>query len=247
MDAYYASIISLFLYNQQFKEDNTHLFKVWKDYHLKVREPINIKYKSNEPTEKQKSSYISYDELLRIKNALPIGSIERLLLTMYTEIPPVRSDYYATKIIYNRSEINLHDESLNYILLDDAPILVLEKYKTSDKYGIINITLPDIVINEIKASLLKQPRKYLFTSNTNNEPFKEMSYNKWANRIIKRILDNDSFSLSMFRHIYISRRDINIEEKSGLEQQQIATIMGHSIEQQRKYLWHTWLKNTIIN
>ena len=44
------------------------------------------------------------------------------------------------------------------------------------------------------------------------------------------------------RHVYISRRDLKIEELSGTERQKIATLMQHGVDQQSKYLWHSWLK-----
>jgi hypothetical protein len=41
---------------------------------------------------------------------------------------------------------------------------------------------------------------------------------------------------------------LKLEEKSGAERKEIANIMGHSLAQQQKYLWHTWLKtNPDIN
>ena len=53
---------------------------------------------------------------------------------------------------------------------------------------------------------------------------------------------NDNFNLTTFRHIYITRRDLKLEEKSGLERDEIAKIMGHSIATQQNYLWHTYEK-----
>ena len=50
-------------------------------------------------------------------------------------------------------------------------------------------------------------------------------------------------TLTMLRHIYICRRDLMLEEKSGLEREQIAKVMGHSVAQQQKYLWHSWLRS----
>ena len=69
----------------------------------------------------------------------------------------------------------------------------------------------------------------------------ENTFNKWANRILKRIF-NDKFTLSTLRHIFITRRDLQMETKSGLEQEKLARQMGHSIEQQKQYMWHIWLQ-----
>ena len=42
----------------------------------------------------------------------------------------------------------------------------------------------------------------------------------------------------MLRHIYITRRDLKLEQMSGTERDKIAKIMGHGVAQQQKYLWH---------
>jgi integrase len=236
-------IISLFLYNQQLKEDKYELYMEWKKIHDEIREPINNKYNSNEPTPKQKESYVSFDDVLKMRDSLKPGSMERLLLMMYTEIPPVRSDYYHTRI-YREIPPTFGTSTENHIVLNKkSPFLVLEKYKTAKTYGLIVIDLPQKLVNEIEISLVEYPRNYLFTSPLGNPFDKENTFNKWANRILKRLFNKKNITLSMLRHIYISRRDLKLEEKSGLEQQQIAKLMGHSIEQQRKYLWHSWLKN----
>lgn len=240
LDAYYASIIALFIYNQKLRESNPELYLKWKEFHENVRKPINDKYKSNEPTERQKQAYVDFDDIVAIRDRLPKGSQERLLLMMYTEIPPVRSDYYKTQIVKTIDDAN--DD--NFIVLDNKhPYIVLKKYKTSKKYGVIYIDIPNTLYQEILSSLKKNPREYLFVSTRTHKAYdQEGTFNRWANRKLKSIFGKKNFSISMLRHIYISRRDLKLEEKSGLEQEQIAQLMGHSIEQQRKYLWHTWLK-----
>ena len=60
---------------------------------------------------------------------------------------------------------------------------------------------------------------------------------------LKKLFNNEKISIITFRNIYVSRRDLELETKSGLERDKIAKIMGHSLEQQQKYLWHTYLKN----
>jgi integrase len=166
---------------------------------------------------------------------------------MYTHIPPVRSDYHST-IIYLDTLPDIIPLD-NYIYISHSECyLSLEKYKTSKTYGKIIIDLPPLLVNEIKRSLELLPRTYLFISEFTGKPFDlPNSFNIWANRTLKKILNNSKFTLTMFRHIYISRDDLHLETLSGLQQDEIAKLMGHSIEQQRKYLWHTWLRYPISN
>jgi hypothetical protein len=239
--SYFTSVIALFMYNQQLKEDCFELFNKWKKIHEKYRKPIQNQYKSNEPTERQKEAYVSFEDVCRAAQEQEIGSQERLLLMMYTEIPPLRSDFYKTKIY----DTNPRKKSENYIVMsedDNTAKLYLNKYKTSKRYGTIEALLPEKLVTEIRASLEAIPREYLFVSPRSKRPFdKENTFNKWANRVLKRIF-NDKFTLSMLRHIFITRRDLQMESKSGLEQEKLARQMGHSIEQQRQYMWHIWVQ-----
>ena len=250
-DGYISAMKALFIYNQELKEKEKDLLDKWDEIHDIIRKPIDKKYKSNKPTPRQEEGYISYNDILKKRNELEDGSIEKLLITMYTEIPPVRSDFYKTQIVYIDS---IEDEKatkekitqdINYIIINKEDItkskLIMQKYKTSKHYKCIEIPLNDEILKQLTISLEKSPRNYLFVGK-NKKPFdKENSFNTFANRLIKQKLENDKITLCMFRHSYISRPDLKLEEKSGLEQDEIAKVMGHSITQQAKYRWNIWL------
>ena len=237
-DSYVSAIGAIFRHTPGMIQKEHLLYQQWLDIHKEVREPINTKYKSNKPTERQEKAYVSFDKIEKIRDSLQKGSEIRLLISMYTMIPPVRSDYYEVKFYYNENDIP--NDNSNYILLGKKPHIGLRKYKTSKTYKLIKIDIPNNLINEIKYSLEKKPRDYLFVKK-NGEPYKENSYNKQMNRLLKKTI-NDNFSLTAFRHIFITRRDLKLEEKSGLERDKVAKIMGHSIATQQNYLWHTYVK-----
>lgn len=251
-DGYISAIKALFIYNQELKELFHDLFQEWENVHNTVRVPIDEKYKSNKPTIRQEAGYMSFSDILKTRSKLEDGSMEKLLITMYTDIPPVRSDFYSTKICFVNSEDDEEDvkskmnEDENFVILHNVhrekSKLILRKYKTAKNYKQIDIPLTNEIINQIVRSLEKHKRDYLFVGK-NNKPFdKENTFNTFANRLIKKTFNNENISLCMFRHSYISREDLKLEEKSGLEQDQIAKIMGHSISQQAKYRWNIWLK-----
>ena len=159
---------------------------------------------------------------------------------MYTMIPPVRSDYY--KIAIYKTENEVTDDIDNYLIMNSKPFIVLRKYKTSKTYKAIKIDLPKDLIKQIKSSLNKNPRDFLFTSPRNNKPYISNTFNRWVNRTFKKLTGKENISISTLRHIYITRRDLKLEEKSGLERNKIAKIMGHSVGTQQNYLWHTYEK-----
>ena len=159
---------------------------------------------------------------------------------MYTMIPPVRSDYYKIAIYKNESAVS--DDIDNYLIMNDKPFIVLRKYKTSKTYKDIKIDLPNELVKQIKLSLKKKPRHLLFVSPRNNKEYKSNTFNKWVNRTFKSLTGKENISITTLRHIYITRRDLKLEEKSGIERNKIAKIMGHSVGTQQNYLWHTYEK-----
>ena len=243
-ESFISPIKALFTYNQTFYEMHNEIFEQWNDIHKIIKEPIDQKYLSNKPTKRQESAYVTFEMLCDIRDKLPDGKYEKLLFDMYTLIPPVRNDYYDTLILYEKPQGLIHQ---NYIFLSSSEnYLCLEVYKTVKTYKVKFIPLPDKLVQDIIYSLKIAPRNRLFLS-FSHKPYTKENFNSWANGRLKALTGNNGLCLSMLRHIYITRRDLMLEEKSGLERKKIADIMCHSLEQQQKYLWHSWLKEIEIN
>lgn len=239
-DSFVSVIGALFRHTPGMMQKHAELYKKWIDIHQEIRAPVNAKYQKNEPDTRQKAAYIPFEELVKIRDNLKDGTNEKLLLSMYTMIPPVRSDYY--KIAIYKTENEVTDDIDNYLIMNSKPFIVLRKYKTSKTYKAIKIDLPKDLIKQIKSSLNKNPRDFLFTSPRNNKPYISNTFNRWVNRTFKKLTGKENISISTLRHIYITRRDLKLEEKSGLERNKIAKIMGHSVGTQQNYLWHTYEK-----
>ena len=237
-DGYVTALKSLFQEAPGLKQKYPEIFMKWDEIHKQIRQPINAKYQSNKPTERQEEAYVSFDELERKRDSLEIGSDARLLLSLYTLVPPLRSDYNLVAIYKNDKDIKYD----NYLILNKNPYLVITKYKTAKTYKDIKIDLPKKLVKEIKESLKLKPREFIFVQK-NGKPYeKSNTFNRWANRTLKSLFDKKNISLSTLRHIYITRRDLKLEEKSGLERNKIAQMMGHSVGTQQNYLWHTYEK-----
>lgn len=239
-DGYVSAIGAIFRHTPGMIQKQSELYKKWMEIHAEVRQPINEKYQSNKPNERQEKAYVSFDDVEKIRNKLKKGSNNRLLLSMYTMIPPVRSDYDKIAIYKNEEEVS--NDINNYLIWNKQPYIVLRKYKTSKTYKNIKIDIPNNLKKEIEESLNNKQRDFLFLQK-NGKPYdKPNTFNKWANRTLKKIFNKDNFSLTTLRHVYITRRDLKLEEKSGLERNKIAKVMGHSVGTQQNYLWHTYEK-----
>lgn len=238
-----SCFISIFTYNQTFKENHKDLYLKWvSEISNRIKSTIDKKYESNAPTKRQIGAYVNFDKIIETRNKLKHGSQERLLLFMYTEIPPVRNDFYRMKIYRNKPKFDIN----NYLVLRTNPRLksyiTLNEFKTAGTYKQIKFDIPSTLVREIQLSLTALPRDYLFVSTRNNETYNSPnSFDQWANRTLKQIF-NCNISLTTLRHIYLSRRDLQIETRSGSERKIISSVMGHSLAQQQKYLWHAWLE-----
>ena len=212
------------------KKNSEEILKGWKEIQQGNWEPLSEHYAKNEPTERQKDKLMDIDEIETIRQTLQKGSPERLLLTLYTRMEPVRADYYATEIIQE----NCESKEENYInLTPTSGRLVIRDFKTKHRYEKIENSLPDEIVEEIHTSLEHAPRDYLFVTDE-NRPYTRKLFSNWACRALTRVL-NQPMTLTVLRHLYITKK---IQDNTPLEDmKEIAKKMGHSRDMQRAYEW----------
>ena len=176
-------------------------------------------------------STLTLDDLIKLRDGLPDGSIHKLLIGFYTHIPPVRADYFATQLL----PFGQTPTSPNYIFYDSTHShSVITDFKTSSFYKQIVNDLPPELHRQLILSLQLSPRKYLFV-NKNGEPFTRNGFTKWASEHLFQ-LSKKGLTITMLRHIYISSLDFNSPPVLLLE---IGKKMGHQLSQQMLYKWQT--------
>ena len=200
--------------------------------------PIIQRRLENKPTDvqmKKQGSQLDFAHIIKVRDELPVGSPERLLLCMYTMIPPVRADYYSCQIVNGEEEA----VQPNYIRnrSPDRVESVLTDFKTAKSYGRIENVFPPELVAELMASLENTPRSYLFL-NANGKPHTRNSFTLWSRRCLTRVLGKD-FTLVFFRHIFathwILTHDMNVVTDAELKN--VSDKMGHSSEMFRAYRW----------
>jgi hypothetical protein len=209
INAYVSSIMSLFIHNSI---NSGLLWDRWVAIRTRVREPIDARVKQNVPL-----SSVTFEEVVRVRDSLSVG-YDKLLLAMYTMIPPLRSDFACVSL---SKDDRVGETHINM----STGIMTIPNYKTSGKYGTLAVQLPDellAIIYETTDGL------WLFGPKTDG------AYNKWANRALHRLFGAD-VSLTTLRHLFISTLDITNMTES--EREEIARSMGHSVMQQSRYRW----------
>lgn len=231
LKSYFNAVLAVFRHNSGLKEQELSARTKWYEAFQEVHEQIEERYRRNEPTQHQKEVYVPFSEIVAARDKLPSGSDERLLLSFYTYLPPLRCDFNHVRI-YHGAIDNAHPSD-NYIILKpgNGSILVLKEFKTTKTYTDYQKELPAELVKELRISLENHPREYLFMDRNGN-PFASKSYIQWANRIFAKVLGK-RMTISMVRHSFINSLDFN--RLTIAEKEEIAKDMAHSVATQDRY------------
>lgn len=235
--SYIKSIISAVEHNQeQFQiidEENLSKSMIkWKDLRQTYHEYANSYRLEQRPAPTQAvkgGSSLKFHDLIQVRDKLPDGSIDKLLIGFYTYVPPVRSDFFATQIV-NFGETPTYPNHIFYS--PEKSYLKITDFKTSKLYKTIEYELPSDLHKQLVLSLTENPRMFLF-QNKDGNPFSRSSFSTWASHKLTKIFRKE-FTLTFFRHIFISTLDLNT---SPLRLLDISNKMGHSLTQQMLYKW----------
>ena len=206
----------------------------WEKIQQENWEERRQKQLNNEPNELL--GQIGWKDIIKMRNQLPPGSDERLLLSLYTYIPPVRADYFDVRI--NPPQSIITSKKANFITIKASASeseLVLRDFKTAGKYKEIKHILPQLLYDEIQLSLKAKPRNYLFVMPSDpTKPYDRGSFSKWANKTLKHLFQVP-ITLTSLRHLFISTLDFTNTRAKELEN--IGKSMGHSLAMQKGYQW----------
>lgn len=228
-----AAVLAVFKHNKGLDIELDKAHGKWRAAYEELSGRLDERYKTNRPSEKQHVGYVPFAEIVAMRERLPEGSMDRLLLAMYTMIRPLRGDFGKVRI-YSGGRMPAADKlEDNYIRLSgSANVIVLNEYKTAKHNGEYRRPLPPPLVAEIKASLEKRPRDYLFVKGDGTPYELGNSYVRYANNTLKRLF-GCPLTLSLIRHSFISSLDFNT--LSIAEKEEIAGDMAHTVNMQDKY------------
>lgn len=241
---YLTLILALFKNSDRLQEKLKPEMDRWKTFHGHMDSFQEAKAKKHAPDAKQIAKYTSfeeielkYQEIRKSEDAHPSlkESLRFVLLSIIVGTPPKRSDYGRMKIYY---EDDPNEKEGNYIVLrrDEPSYMVFNKYKTSKRYKRVDQELPKKTTRDIKDSVRRYPREYLFV-NKSGEPFEtNNSFTKYVIRVFRNYFGRDT-GMTMLRHIFITEK-VSFDEMDDDELEGIARDMMHSTGLQRRYKWN---------
>ena len=202
-----------------------------KDYkklqdNLKALKLIQDKNRSSAPSEKQACHYIKLEDLQN-RVAKITNITDKLLLSLYVDIPPVRLDYGHILIVDKFKDIPSQDDLQNYYAIRENTIL-LRDYKTKKIYDEYKYKLLPQHKTLIKKIIANTGQKYLFVNSKTNEPYNNNKFGIFLTSVLKKYFDK-CLTLLDLRHIYASHYSL---EKYGIDKvREVAERMLHSVEE----------------
>lgn len=220
----------------------------WKKWHEDLSRHEDARVRRSEPAEKQIKQYTSFEEIeakyAELREAGPHktrpDSLQYLLLSIIVHLRPKRADLGNVQIF--KKDPNRTD--INYIVLrgpkEGSSFLSMNIYKTSKHYKKIEEELPEGLVRDLRVSVKRWPREYLFVKDAEKprggkEPMNNATYSAFVQRTFENLFGR-STGVSLLRHIYISEK-LNFDNMTLEEQEEEARLMLHTSGLQRQYKW----------
>jgi len=156
---------------------------------------------SQEATQKQEDKFVSWDNILKFRDEYydEMSPVQRLLMALYTRVPPVRLDYTPMKIV-DRKPRQL-EEGMNYYVRGATAYFLFHAYKTHDVFGDRKVKVPVALKKEIEG-YLSPGQTYLLEDE--GKPWSEPRLSQNVSRIFQQF-HNLNTGVSMMRHAYATK------------------------------------------
>jgi len=224
------------------------IIKKYQDEIVKLSQEITTGYNQNEKNEKQLKNWLSLSELTEFKNNLLLDLPKKfttfddykklmkyLILETHLELP-LRNDLVDAQV-YEEKDFSKIEEvnTTNYLVLGSKKgYLILNNYKTSGTYGRKKLDLSPELFKIwkkfYKIIIQYSNNRYIFIKEDQNKMTRN-EYTKFFGSIFKKL--GKQISSTMIRHIVVSEK-FPVKPKEMEERQELASIMGHSVNEQQQ-------------
>ena len=179
---------------------------------------------SQEPTAAQVANFIPWDSIIEFRDKYydDMTATQRLLLALYTYIPPVRADYAPMRIL-NRKPATFEDGH-NYLIWNSRPYFIFHAYKTAARYGDKIAKIPQPLKRELSKYLNEYTdNEYLFE--TKGLPWSPAKLGTKVREIFQKFHTMDT-GINLIRHAYLTK--LYAGQKPLAEMKKVAGAMMHS-------------------
>jgi len=229
-------IVFMSSYGEKYKDE----IEIYRNELKKLNELYDQQMKTQTKSKKQQDNWIDYDDIITIvrdlKRQMVIMKLnkkksltkkERNVLQRYAFLVlfleyPYRNDFHSLKKISETEYKKIENEHKgNWIISNknNKPIkIVLHNYKTSKKYGMIEVGIPSKIGNVLKLhNKHNEDSEYLFsTINNQTKPFSSNAFTKYVQSIFYEYYPNKSIGTQLLRNIiasHLNKDEPSIEQK----------------------------------
>ena len=206
---FYIAIVSIL------KLDKNPLMDVYKvkmdEYNHKQQEIYEEQLLS--ATEQEK--YLDWKNILKLQWTMEKGTLNHLLVSLYTLQAPMRLDYCNMKVVSTHPEI----KDGNYLVMSAKPYFIFTQYKTAKRYGVVIKEVPNALVVVLKRYFKSYPTQVLF-------PMSESAFSKLVGDTFMKLCDK-RVTVNILRHSYVSFHKRN--DRLIKQQQKLAKDMLHSV------------------
>jgi len=206
---FYIAIVSML------KLDKNPLMNIYKvkmdDYNQKQQEI----YEEQKLSPAETAKYMAWEDILQLQRTMEKGTLDHLLVSLYTLQSPVRLDYCNMKVVTTHPET----KEGNYLVMSDKPYFIFTQYKTAKRYGVVIKEAPKSLIVVLKRYFKSYPTTTLFEMTETT--FSKLIGDVFEKHTTKRVTCN------ILRHSYVSH--VKRNDKTIKEQIKLSKEMMHSI------------------
>jgi len=213
------------------------LFSAWYPAFVLVHEEWARLRRNNVPTQRQLDSRLDWRYIINKRNELAYGSLDHVVLSMYSYVPPRRQLDYTRMRVYADMDID-PPQTENYFQLYNkrmgAPVLFYKEYKTAKYYSsFMNKEVPIEFSKVVAKSLQDNPREYLIVNPKTGVPYGEKEFSNKINAILKNIFGNNGVSVNTLRHAFMDF--VAHGEFSLAQKEKFAIKMGNTLTKSMEY------------
>jgi hypothetical protein len=197
-------------------------FKKALDFYTKKMDDINAELKdSTAKTDRYKDNEVSWDHVLEARDRLPKGSVEYVLMSLYTMMPPRRNQDYIMHVGRPQENSNWYDGKDFYF----------GQYKTKGSYQTQIVHVPPELKNVIDHYLETRPFKTNdLLVKKSGLPFKTKDIQMCLNKAIGK-----KVGCTMLRSIYLSSKYGDVMQELKNDTDAMATSVSVA---QSNYIKH---------
>lgn len=172
-----------------------------------------------------------------------------MIVALYTLIPPRRLEYRTMVYLDKkpskqpvvkppkaRGDKDVDGNPWNYIYPEgDSYKMVIGDYKTNKQYGLYEVKVPEELAKVVKGYINKQNVKNggYFITKSSGKPYADSAFSRRLTGAFAIKYEKHRLTVDNLRHIYINNLDLN--QFSIKEKEDIAKAMGHSVAKQAEY------------